>query len=117
MFASAAGLFGWMPATTTRPCSSRVRSTPMLPYLTRQLAHSEDPDILGKPNYIARIDPATGKLLGWVDLDGISPDDVKRGQENTLNGIAYDAATDRIFVTGKNWRKLFEIKITPPKTQ
>ena len=79
--------------------------------------HSEDPDILGKPNYIARIDPTTGKLLGWINLDGISPDDVKRGQENTLNGIAYDAATDRIFVTGKNWRKLFEIKITPPKTQ
>ena len=79
--------------------------------------HSEEPDILGKPNYIARIDPTTGKLLGWINLDGISPEDVKRGLENTLNGIAYDAATDRIFVTGKNWRKLFEIKITPPKTQ
>ena len=78
--------------------------------------HSEDPAILGKPNFIARIDPANGKLLGWIDLDGISPDDVKRGQENTLNGIAYDAATDRIFVTGKNWKKLFEIKLTGPKT-
>lgn len=78
--------------------------------------HSEDPSILGKPNYIARIDAASGKLLGWIDLDGISPDDVKRGQENTLNGIAYDAATDRIFVTGKNWKKLFEIKLTPPKS-
>ncbi len=77
--------------------------------------HSDDPDILGKPNYIARIDPASGKLLGWIDLDGISPDDVQRGQENTLNGIAYDAATDRIFVTGKNWKKLFEIKLTEPK--
>ncbi len=73
--------------------------------------HSEDPDILGKPNYIARIDPSNGKLLGWVDLDGISPDDVKRSDENTLNGIAYDEATDRIFVTGKNWKKLFEIKV------
>lgn len=70
--------------------------------------HSEE---IGKPNHIARIDPNSGKLLGWIDLDGISPDDVKRDQENTLNGIAYDAATDRIFVTGKNWRKLFEIKI------
>ncbi|MDQ3322273.1 MAG: glutaminyl-peptide cyclotransferase [Acidobacteriota bacterium] len=75
--------------------------------------HSEDPRILGKPNYIARIDPQTGKLLGWIDLDGISPEDVKRGSENTLNGIAYDAANDRIFVTGKNWRKLFEIKVKP----
>lgn len=70
--------------------------------------HSED---IGKPNHIARIDPNTGKLLGWIDLDGISPDDVRRDAENTLNGIAYDEAGNRIFVTGKNWRKLFEIKI------
>lgn len=76
--------------------------------------HSEDPEVLGKPNHIARIDPATGKLIGWINLDGISPDDIKRNPENTLNGIAYDPAGDRIFVTGKQWRKLFEIKITPP---
>ncbi len=75
--------------------------------------HSEDPEILGKPNYIARIDPQTGKLLGWIDLYGISPDDVKRNSENTLNGIAYDTGSDRIFVTGKQWRKLFEIKVKP----
>ncbi|HQX55270.1 MAG TPA: glutaminyl-peptide cyclotransferase [Pyrinomonadaceae bacterium] len=84
--------------------------------------HSEQSNILGKPNYIARIDPATGKLLGWIDLAGISPDDQPRSNdpydpkaENTLNGIAYDAEKDRIFVTGKNWKKLYEIKITPPK--
>ena len=75
--------------------------------------HSEEPQILGKPNYIARIDPATGKLLGWIDLQGISPDDTDRDSENTLNGIAYDAANDRVFVTGKNWKKLFEIKVKP----
>jgi glutamine cyclotransferase len=75
--------------------------------------HSEKPDILGKPNTIARIDPSTGKVIGWIDLNGISPEDVARDEENTLNGIAYDAATDRIFVTGKQWRKLFEIKIKP----
>ena len=78
--------------------------------------HSEEPQVLGKPNYIARINPADGKLLGWIDLGGISPDDdVNEGLrgENTLNGIAYDEATDRIFVTGKNWKKLFEIKIKP----
>jgi len=79
--------------------------------------HSERRDILGKPNHIARIDPATGKLLGWINLDGISPDDTGRDEENTLNGIAYDAASDRIFVTGKKWKKLFEIKVTPPPGQ
>ncbi len=75
--------------------------------------HSEEPAILGKPNYIARIDPNSGKLLGWIDLDGISPEDVERGPENTLNGIAYDAQNDRIFITGKNWKNLFEIKVKP----
>ena len=78
--------------------------------------HSEDADILGKPNYIARIDPNSGKLLGWINLAGISPEDQNdpRQQENTLNGIAYDAANDRIFVTGKQWKKLYEIKIKQP---
>jgi glutaminyl-peptide cyclotransferase len=73
--------------------------------------HSEQSDILGLPNRIARIDIANGKLVGWINLDGISPDDQRRDSENTLNGIAYDAAGDRIFVTGKNWKKLYEIKI------
>ncbi len=72
--------------------------------------HSED---IGKPNHIARIDPNSGKLLGWIDLNGISPDDVERDDENTMNGIAYDAQNDRIFVTGKKWKKLFEIKVKP----
>jgi glutaminyl-peptide cyclotransferase len=75
--------------------------------------HSEDPEILGKPNYIARIDPNTGRIIGWIDLGGISPDDVSRDRENTLNGIAYDADNDRIFVTGKKWKNLFEIKVKP----
>jgi len=73
--------------------------------------HSDEPEILGKPNYIARIDPKDGRILGWIDLGGISPDDVARDPENTLNGIAYDAENDRVFVTGKNWRKLFEIRL------
>ena len=72
--------------------------------------HSED---IGKPNHIARIDPETGKLLGWIDLSGISPEDQKgmEKSEHTLNGIAYDEANDRIFVTGKLWKKLYEIKL------
>jgi glutaminyl-peptide cyclotransferase len=75
---------------------------------------ADDPQILGKPNHIARIDPNSGKILGWIDLGNISPEDVKRDpSSNVLNGIAYDEATDRIFVTGKNWKKLFEIKIKP----
>ncbi len=74
--------------------------------------HSEE---IGKPNHIARIDPASGELKGWIDLSGISPAD-QQGEdksENTLNGIAYDEASDRIFVTGKNWKNLYEIRLKP----
>ncbi len=66
---------------------------------------------IGKPNHIARINPKDGKLLGWINLDNISPKDSKKSYENSLNGIAYDKKGDRIFVTGKNWKKLFEIKV------
>jgi glutamine cyclotransferase len=70
--------------------------------------HSEN---IGKPNHIARINPNTGKLLGWIDLNNISPEDIERNIENTLNGIAYDSNTERLFVTGKKWKRLFEIKV------
>jgi glutaminyl-peptide cyclotransferase len=59
---------------------------------------------------IARIDPKSGKVVGWIDLTGILSSQDQQGT-NELNGIAYDAAGDRLFVTGKNWPKLFEIKL------
>jgi glutaminyl-peptide cyclotransferase len=60
---------------------------------------------------IARIDPKTGSVTGWINLTGIlSPAD-RTGPVDVLNGIAYDAKTDRIFVTGKLWPKLFEIRL------
>jgi glutamine cyclotransferase len=63
---------------------------------------------------IARIDPKTGKVTGWIDLTGLLSDaDRAAGEVDVLNGIAYDAGTDRLFVTGKQWPKLFEIKLTP----
>jgi glutamine cyclotransferase len=60
---------------------------------------------------IARIDPASGKITGWIDLTGILPPADRFRQVDVLNGIAYDARTDRLFVTGKLWPKLFEIKL------
>jgi glutamine cyclotransferase len=60
---------------------------------------------------IARIDPATGHVVGWIDLGGILPKVDRNGGEDVLNGIAYDDKGDRIFVTGKNWSKLYEIKL------
>ena len=64
---------------------------------------------------IARISPATGQVLGWIDLAGLLPDNQRSDPEAVLNGIAYDAAHDRLFVTGKLWPSLFEIKVVPEK--
>jgi len=60
---------------------------------------------------IVRISPRTGKILGRIDLRGIIDKRELHGEGAVLNGIAYDSAHDRIFVTGKRWPKLFEIRI------
>ncbi|GIV85068.1 MAG: glutamine cyclotransferase [Candidatus Roseilinea sp.] len=61
---------------------------------------------------IARIDPKTGRVLGWIDLSGLLAPEERRGAD-VLNGIAYDAQDGRLFVTGKLWPKLFEITLVP----
>jgi glutaminyl-peptide cyclotransferase len=62
---------------------------------------------------IARINPHDGRVIAWIDLTGLLPDDQKINAESVLNGIAYDAKRDRLFVTGKQWPKVFEIKVVP----
>jgi glutamine cyclotransferase len=61
---------------------------------------------------IARIDPVSGKVIAYIDLKGILSDSETDTTIDVLNGIAYDQSGKRIFVTGKNWPKLFEIRIT-----
>jgi glutaminyl-peptide cyclotransferase len=60
---------------------------------------------------IVRIDPASGKILAWINLAGLLSAQERGGPENVLNGIAYDDVEDRLFVTGKRWPKLFEIRL------
>jgi glutamine cyclotransferase len=62
-------------------------------------------------NRIAKIDPHTGRVTGWIDLRGLLQPEDMRQPVDVLNGIAYDAQRDRLFVTGKWWPKLFEIKL------
>jgi glutamine cyclotransferase len=62
-------------------------------------------------DYVARIAPDTGKVSAYIDLRGLLTP-AERRNTDVLNGIAYDAAHDRLFVTGKWWPKLFEIRIT-----
>jgi glutamine cyclotransferase len=61
---------------------------------------------------IAIISPDNGRVTGWVDLTGLRPRQGAPG-DDVLNGIAYDVAGDRLFVTGKLWPKLFEIRLKP----
>jgi glutaminyl-peptide cyclotransferase len=60
---------------------------------------------------IARISPQDGHVISWIDLAGLLPSDQKVDAEAVLNGIAYDSQHDRLFVTGKEWPTIFEIKI------
>jgi len=63
---------------------------------------------------IARIDPKTGHVTGWIDLTGLLRAADQGGRAvDVLNGIAYDAAKDRLLVTGKLWPKIYQIKLKP----
>ena len=64
-----------------------------------------------KTDLIARINPKTGKISSFVNLKGLPNGVLNRDANAVLNGIAYDAAGKRLFVTGKNWAFLFEIKL------
>ena len=68
---------------------------------------------------IARIDPSTGRVKAWIDLAGLRAIAGARGSDDVLNGIAYDRKGDRLFVTGKNWPKLFQIGLVDaqPRTR
>lgn len=61
---------------------------------------------------IAVINPETGRVTAWIDLTGLMPAAEVRDSEAVLNGIAYDSTSGRLFVTGKLWPRLFEIKVT-----
>ena len=66
-------------------------------------------NVLGSDR-VARIDPESGAVAGWVDLTGLLTSG-ERQQADVLNGIAFDAAGGRLFVTGKLWPWMFEIEV------
>ncbi len=72
-------------------------------------------NLLDRP-FIAMISPETGQVTGWIDLSGLYYNELgQRPSADVLNGIAYDPDQDRLFVTGKLWSKLFEIRIIQKK--
>jgi glutaminyl-peptide cyclotransferase len=64
-------------------------------------------------NRIARISPITGKVIAWIDLSGLRPTSAQQNDNAVLNGIAYDSQHDRLYVTGKLWPNLYQIKLIP----
>lgn len=66
-------------------------------------------------DWIARIDPATGDVTGWIDMRGLKPAGDPRWEHvDVLNGIAWDPESGRLLVTGKDWPAMFEIELVPP---
>ena len=66
---------------------------------------------------IARISPQSGKVVGWIDLTGLLSPIYRREAGAVLNGTAYDAQHRRLFVTGKLWPNVFEIRVIPKRIQ
>src|SRR5437868_642477 len=62
-------------------------------------------------NRIAIIDPQNGHVTGWIDLAGLMPEGELQDPEAVLNGIAYDQTNNKLYVTGKLWPRLFEIRV------
>jgi glutamine cyclotransferase len=62
---------------------------------------------------VARISPQTGQIVGWIDLSGLLSPIYRLEPDAVLNGIAYDPRGKRLFVTGKLWPRIFEIRISP----
>lgn len=97
----------------TRRITVKDRGNPVTHLNELEYIHGQVYANIWYEDRIARIDPATGKVAGWIDLARLLPASDRSGREAVLNGIAYDAAHDRLFVTGKLWPKLFEIRIKP----
>jgi glutaminyl-peptide cyclotransferase len=86
---------------------------PVLNLNELEYIHGEIYANIWETNRIARISPATGKVLGWIDLSGLRPQSTLQNDNAVLNGIAYDSQHDRLYVTGKLWPNLYEIKLIP----
>jgi len=105
----------WDPVTLQekRRITVRDRGQPVLNLNELEWVRGEIYANIWQKDVIARISPVDGRVLGCIDLAGILPAADRTGGEDVLNGIAYDVLGNRLFVTGKQWPKLFEIKVVP----
>ena len=92
---------------TVRSGRHRIKDLNELEYIRGEIFAN-----VWKKDYILRISPRSGEVIGKIDLRNLWPRNRRPSQDAVLNGIAYDAANDRLFVTGKHWPSLFEIRLT-----
>ena len=93
-------------AVTVRDARGRVEDLNELEFVKGEIFAN-----VWQTDRIARIDPKDGRVTGWIDLSGLLSAAERGTPDAVLNGIAYDAAADRLFVTGKLWPRVFEIKL------
>ncbi len=107
-------LYFWHPETfeVTGSLTVRYQGQPVRRLNELEYIHGLIYANVWQTNRIAKIAPDTGDVIGWIYLDGLLPPEDQAGAD-VLNGIAYDAQGDRLFVTGKRWPKLFEITLKP----
>jgi glutaminyl-peptide cyclotransferase len=105
----------WDPVTLQekRRITVRDHGQPILNLNELEMVRGEIYANIWQTDRIARISPADGQVLGWIDLTGILSPSEHTDPGAVLNGIAYDVLGNRLFVTGKLWPKLFEIKLVP----
>ncbi len=106
-------LYYWDPETLreVKRLSVTDRGKPVTNLNELELVEGEIYANIWQQDRIARVSPETGKVTGWIDLKGLLAPADRNGGEDVLNGIAYDPAKKRLFVTGKLWPKLFEIEL------
>lgn len=66
---------------------------------------------------IARIDPETGMVKAWIEMENLVPESVREPDDEVLNGIAWDPQNGRLFVTGKHWPKVYEVRVVQVGTR
>jgi glutaminyl-peptide cyclotransferase len=110
-----ARLYFWDPTTLAQVGAVDVydENGPVVRLNELEYIHGEIFANIWQTDAIARIDPITGAVVGWIDLTGLLPLEDRTPTTDVLNGIAYLPAGDRLFVTGKKWPKLFEIRLVP----
>jgi glutamine cyclotransferase len=97
----------------TRRITVTDQGQPVFKLNELEFIHGEILANVWQTDRIARISPETGQVIGWIDLTGLLSEADRQQPVDVLNGIAYDAEHDRLFVTGKLWPKLFEITLVP----